>query len=96
MLVLDRIKYQLGYPESARDMLKVRSVLTAVEQYGMGSVRPLEDYMRIIGMDPTTKQLTYTEWCEKGYPPPGFEKYYHLYPEGRKRLEKGLGGAKKE
>lgn len=32
-LVLQRIKFQLGYPESARDMLAQKNVLTAVEQY---------------------------------------------------------------
>lgn len=56
MLVLERVKYQLGYPEAARDMLRVKSVLTAVEQYSMGSERPLEEYMRIVGMNMTTKE----------------------------------------
>jgi hypothetical protein len=82
---LDRIKYQLGYPESARDMMRVRSVTTAVEQYGMGTVRPLSQYLTMVGLNMTTKQTTYTGWCEEGYPPPGFEQYNHLYPEGRKR-----------
>ena len=31
MMVLNRIKYQLGYPEAAKDMLKPKSLLTAVE-----------------------------------------------------------------
>lgn len=83
MLVLERVKYQLGYPEAARDALRVKSILTAVEQYSMGTERPLEDYLRIVGMNMTTKEITYTGWCEKGYPPPGFEKYNDLYPAGR-------------
>lgn len=83
MLVLERVKYQLGYPEAARDMLRVRSVLTAVEQYSMGTARPLEEYLRIVGMNMTTKQMTHTGWCEEGRPPPGFEKYNKLYPAGR-------------
>jgi len=83
MLVLDRVKYQLGYPEAARDMLSVKSILTAVEQYSMGTERPLEDYLRIVGMNMTTKEIHYTGWCEKGYPPPGFEKYDALYPAAR-------------
>jgi hypothetical protein len=37
----------------------------------------------MVGMNMTTKEITYTEWCEKGRPPPGFEKYNHLYPAGR-------------
>lgn len=81
------IKYQLGYPESARDMLQTKSVLTAVEQYSMGKARPLDEYKRIVGLNITTKEITYTGWCEEGYPPPGFEQYNHLYPNGRKRMK---------
>ena len=78
-LVLNRVKYQLGYPEATKDMLKPKNLLTAVEQYGMGTVRPLEDYMKMVGLNMTTKEVQYTEWCEKGHPPPGFEQYDHLY-----------------
>jgi hypothetical protein len=88
MLVLERVKYQLGYPEAARDMLRTKSVLTAVEQYSMGTVRPLEDYMRIVGMNMTTKEIRYTGWCEEGRPPPGFERLNRLYPAGRAYEEK--------
>ena len=84
-MVLDRIKYQLGYPEAARDMLRHKSILTAVEQYSMGTARPLEDYLRIVGLNMTTKQVNYTGWCEEGYPPPGLEQYNELYPKGKGR-----------
>lgn len=57
----------------------MKSLLTAVEQYTMGKARPLEDYMRIVGLNATTKEITYTEWCETGKPPPGFEEFNHLY-----------------
>lgn len=86
MLVLERVKYQLGYPEAARDMLRVKSVLTAVEQYSMGTVRPLEDYLRMVGMDMKTKEIHFTGWCEHGYPPPGFEQYDDLYPAARMKV----------
>lgn len=79
MLVLNRIKYQLGYPESAKDMIKPKNLLTAVEQYSMGTERPLEEYLRIVGMNMTTKLITKTGWCETGRPPPGFEEYAHYY-----------------
>lgn len=85
MMVLDRIKYQLGYPEAARDMIRRKSILTAVEQYGMGKARPLQDYMKIVGLNMTTKEVTFTGWCEHGYPPPGFEQYDELYPAARDR-----------
>lgn len=79
MLVLDRVKYQLGYPEASKDQIMPKSVLTAVEQYSMGIARPLEEYMRIVGLNTTTKEVTYTEWCETGKAPPGFEKFASLY-----------------
>jgi hypothetical protein len=79
-MVLDRVKYQLGYPESARDMLPHKSILTAVDHYTMGTARPLEEYLRLVGLNMTTKEVTYTGWCEEGTPPPGFEQYNHLYP----------------
>ena len=60
-------------------MLKPKSLLTAVEQYSMGKERPLEEYLRIIGLDMMEKQVSYTEWCETGKPPPGFEQFNHLY-----------------
>jgi hypothetical protein len=82
-MVLDRVKYQLGYPEAAKDMLKHKSILTAVEQYSMGTARPLADYLKIVGLNMTTKLVTQTKWCEGGFPPPGFEEYNHLYPAAK-------------
>jgi len=79
MLVLQRVKYQLGYPESARDMLYYKSVLTAVEQYSMGKERTVEDYLKMVGLNMTSKVVTDTTWCTSGTPPPGFEQYAHLY-----------------
>lgn len=79
MMVMNRIKYQLGYPESAKDMVKPKNLFTAVDQYSMGKVRPLEEYLKIVGVDVKTKVITYTAWCETGVPPPGFERYNHLY-----------------
>ncbi|KAL3789250.1 hypothetical protein HJC23_002835 [Cyclotella cryptica] len=79
MLVLNRVKYQLGYPESAKDMVKPKSLFTAAEQYSMGTARSLEEYLNIVGLNMTTKEVSYTAWCETGVPPPGFEKYTRFY-----------------
>ena len=83
MMILDRVKYQLGYPESARDMLKHKSVLTAVEQYTMGKERLLTDYLHLAGLDMTTKEVTVNKWCNWGVPPTGFEKFNYLYKEAK-------------
>lgn len=77
-LVLNRIKYQLTYPESAKDMLP-KNLLTAVEYYSMGTARPLHEYLRIIGMNMTRKEIHKTDWCQNGTPPPGMEQYDSLY-----------------
>jgi hypothetical protein len=45
----------------------------------MGTTRSLEDYLKIVGLNMATKEVTYTAWCETGMPPPGFEKYTRLY-----------------
>jgi len=79
MLVLNRVKYQLGYPESSKDMIKPKTLFTAIDQYSMGSTRSLDDYLKIVGLNMNTKEVTYTAWCETGVPPPGFEKYDNLY-----------------
>lgn len=78
-MVIDRVKYQLGYPESAKDMISAKSLLTAVEQYSMGTARPLSQYMEMVGLNMNLKEITYTKWCTEGQPPPGFEQFNHLY-----------------
>ena len=78
-MVLDRVKYQLGYPEAAKDMLKSKSLLTAVEQYSMGKERPLSQYLELVGLNMTSKEVVMTHWCENGTPPPGFEHLSNLY-----------------
>ncbi len=45
----------------------------------MGINRSLEEYLKIVGLDMVTKEVSYTAWCETGVPPPGFEKYANLY-----------------
>ena len=78
-MLLDPIKYQLGYPESAKDMIRSKSLLTAVKQYSMGTERPLQKYLDLVGLDMVSKEVTITDWCEKGHPPPGFEHLNDLY-----------------
>jgi hypothetical protein len=81
LLVLDRIKYQLGYPEAARDLLKNKAVLSVVDQYTMGTMRPLSVYFDLVGLNIVSKEVTFTRWCEFGKVPPGFEAWSHLYEE---------------
>lgn len=66
VMILDRVKYQLGYPEAAKDMIASKSLLTAVEQYSMGSERPLSNYLKMVGLNMATKEITLTNWCKDG------------------------------
>jgi hypothetical protein len=81
LLILNRIKYQLGYPEASRDLITPKSVLTAVEQYSMGTARPLKDFLSIVGLNMTEKVVVITHWCEDGKPPPlpEFDSIRDLY-----------------
>ncbi|GMH57882.1 hypothetical protein TrLO_g13688 [Triparma laevis f. longispina] len=76
--IIDRIKYTLGYPEAARHLIRDQSILTAVEEYGMGGARPLEDYLEMVGLDMVGKKVTPATWCHTGVPPP-----LHWYDEIR-------------
>ena len=62
-------------------MLAPKSILTAVEQYSMGTERSLEDYLKMVGLNMTTKEVTITHWCETGNVPPGFEHLADFYKE---------------
>ena len=66
MMVLDRVKYQLGYPEAAKDMIASKNLLTAVEQYSMGTERPLSQYLEMAGLDMDTKEIISNQWCQDG------------------------------
>jgi len=79
LMVLDRVKHTLGYPESARHMIKEQSLLYKVEHYGMGKQRKLEDYLgKVAGLDMVAKQnQNPLKWCHKGVPPP-LEEFDHL------------------
>jgi hypothetical protein len=79
MLVLNRVKYQLGYPEASKDFIWPKSILSAVDQYTMGTDRSVTDYLTMVGLNMTEKKVTNTRWCESGQPPKGFEQHAHLY-----------------
>ena len=82
MMVLRRVKNTLGYPEDASDFIMPRTLLTAIDEYGMGKERKLADYMKMVGIDVVAKQTKKQNWCHKGVPPPGFEQFKDLYLGG--------------
>lgn len=81
MLVLNRVKTQLNYPESAKDFIAPRTLLTHVDEYSMGTERSLDDYLAMAGLDMKKKQILgkQIDWCYSGGVPPGKEEYAHLY-----------------
>ena len=82
MMILDRIKYQIGYPESSRDMIAHKSVLSKVEDYTLGTERNIDDYLYMSGFDLVHKETFVPEWCKGGLVPdsiPEYQQYSHLY-----------------
>lgn len=88
-LVLNRIKYLLGYPESARDMVWPPTVFTAVEKYGMGNVRSVKDYLKMIDMDVVRKEVGMMDWCRTGQPPEHAKNVAHLYDTESRMIRQG-------
>lgn len=81
MLVLQRVKAQLNYPESQPDFIRPKTILSHVDEYSMGTERKLEDYLFMAGLDMVNKKEVTkpNNWCNKGMPPPGMEQYNDLY-----------------
>ena len=79
-MILHRVKYQIGYPESSRDMIP-QNLLTKVEEYTLGNKRTLADYLNMAGFDFYQKLSDTRWWCAKGIPPPipEYQKYNNLY-----------------
>jgi hypothetical protein len=81
LVIIQRLKHTLGYPEAAADLIKPATLLTSIDRYTMGTERPLSQYMDMVGIDVVNKQILPMErdWCTRGKPPPGFEQFDDLY-----------------
>lgn len=77
-LVINRVKHQLLYPESAPDLIRPKGVFTGLEHYTMGTVRRVEDYLEMAGLDPVRKEQLDISWCYEGRAP----KYYNRKKQG--------------
>ena len=68
--VIKRIKYMVGYPETTRALVEADGdgiVLTEVDKYSMGTVRPASDYLELTMIDPVEKKCpARMPWCGKG------------------------------
>lgn len=64
--VVQRVKHMIGYPDSALEKLTAQGdtpVLTDAEHYGMGTERPLAEYMKLTGIDVEHKRCPAVKWC---------------------------------
>lgn len=65
LMMTNRIKFLLQFPEAARDMIKPKSVLVEIEKYGLGSFKTINSYMQYAQLDVLTKSsLGNTIRCE--------------------------------
>ena len=70
LLVIERVKSMVGYPESAPARLADPSVLAHLDDYGLGTQRPLADFLEMVNIDMASKKAGAAEWCEQGVTPP--------------------------
>ena len=76
----------LGYPESRPELISPEIVLYRREDWGMGNDRSFDTYMKMVGIDTHTKQVSKNNWCHVGEWPNEAKQY--MLPSGKgKRLE---------
>ena len=82
-LVLGRVKHIVGYPENAGPSdTQPTSLLTDVEHYNVGTIRPLSEYLQMAGVSYATRSFTAgPQWCRTGGVPPNIQK--------RKQIQQG-------
>jgi hypothetical protein len=59
----------VGYPETTREKVVAEGdgvVLTEVDKYSMGTVRPAADYLKLTNIDPVAKTCKRMPWCGQG------------------------------
>jgi len=64
-MVLKRVKCMLEYPESRPELIHPKSILYKLDEWSMGSMRPLSRYMSMVGIDVNSKKVTQNTWCRK-------------------------------
>lgn len=69
-LIIERVKNNLGYPESRADRVQPASLLYRLNDWGMGNKRSYAAYLEMVGIEPISKTITPNTWCHKGLHPP--------------------------
>lgn len=74
-IIINRVKYMLGYPESRSELVYPSSVLYRQSDWGMGKKRSLAAYMDMVGLDMQSKTQRPNVWCHKGEWPEQAKQY---------------------
>ena len=56
-------------------MVSPEIVLYRREDWGLGNVRSFDTYMKMVGIDTHSKQVTRNEWCHRGEWPSEAKQY---------------------
>jgi [Skp1-protein]-hydroxyproline N-acetylglucosaminyltransferase len=67
--VIDRVRNLVKYPEATEEEVAKQDksfVLTELDQYGLGTERTLEEYMKWTGINVQNKQCPSIKWCNQG------------------------------
>jgi [Skp1-protein]-hydroxyproline N-acetylglucosaminyltransferase len=71
--VIKRLKHLAGYPDATEEKIKeagIEYVLTSMDEYGVGNVRTLKEYMKFAGISVDEEhdalKCTPIQWCTQG------------------------------
>lgn len=68
-LIIPRIQHLVGFPEALRpDQVKPSDLLVKSDEYGIGKVRSLKDFVKVHNMNLEQKTQTAPAWCKQGKP----------------------------
>ena len=69
-LIVQRVQYLVKFPEAdSPSKISPKSLLTRMDRFGLGNKRPIEQFLKISGMDLEAKKQRTPDWCMKGEEP---------------------------
>eukprot|EP01062_Namystynia_karyoxenos_P073168 TRINITY_DN70007_c0_g1_i1.p1 TRINITY_DN70007_c0_g1~~TRINITY_DN70007_c0_g1_i1.p1 ORF type:complete len:716 (+),score=223.14 TRINITY_DN70007_c0_g1_i1:77-2224(+) len=69
-IIIPRVQHVVGFPEASDPAsIEPRSLLTKVEQFGVGKERSLKDFLSLVGLDLGKRTIRPAPWCTHGTEP---------------------------
>lgn len=67
--LIRRVQYMVGYPKHTRELIDKDGdgvVLTELDNYGFGTVRSREDFLKLTQIDVANYRCNKMKWCDEG------------------------------